>query len=592
MSSDQQPKKGISRRNFFKGSLGAATGVALSGAILTGCSSAGAAGQPAPTQASEADPIPPVNPPSSWDYTADVVVVGTGGGGLAAANLAAENGKSVIAIEKNGTVGGATRHAMAFVVMPGGSKQQNEIKYAWPEWPFNPNTTIGKLNDVFQYSFDEKLMRSLISVGGECADWMQTHEGINWFFIPNGVGWIDMDIIQGKQNAVLGMNNTVNAMEANAKKAGAKIMTLTKCETLVVDNGRVVGIQVTDTATGAKKYIKANKGVILCAGGIGMNQELLKKYIPSAYAGATQGGPFPFHTGEAFRMGLGAGADYSGFDSWCCWEGALDDYFGDGDKEYWHYFWHGERQLVQNAWLLINKRGDRLPFYSTDESQPNFNPLVPAGQMGDLSNCAAWMSTLGRRAYCIFDSDYPTNVFKICGNHPDVSRKPLTPDDHILKNSLVSDDWQAEVQQAIDRGAIKKADTIEELADKLHLEKARVVAAVNRWNELCAKGVDTDLAVPYVKKWLIPITKGPFYGAAMSGQIGKTMCGLRVDENLQVMKPDGHVIPGLYANYTTAGGQCGESSYGGLMNPGIYAGNGMSWISGYLACKSLLAAKE
>ena len=48
----------------------------------------------------------------------DLVVVGTGGGGLAATTLAAESGSSVIAVEKEGTVGGATRHALGYVILP------------------------------------------------------------------------------------------------------------------------------------------------------------------------------------------------------------------------------------------------------------------------------------------------------------------------------------------------------------------------------------------------------------------------------------------------------------------------------------------
>ena len=58
-----------------------------------------------------------------------------------------------------------------------------------------------------------------------------------------------------------------------------------------------------------KIYAKrVRKGVVLCGGGFGMNRDLLKRYIPSCYEQALQGGPMPFHTGDTFRMGLGAGA--------------------------------------------------------------------------------------------------------------------------------------------------------------------------------------------------------------------------------------------------------------------------------------------
>lgn len=587
MSSEKDPKKIISRRDFLKASLFATGGVAMSGGVLAGCASNDDASEESAPQTSEADPIHPVDPPASWDYTADVVVVGTGGGGLNAALYAAEQGASVIAVEKNDIVGGASRHAAGYLLIPGGSKYQGE--YAWPVYPLDTDAVLAKLKGISQYSFNERLLRNLINVGGEATDWLFEQDGVN--LANHGAHFIEMDVVTGKQNAVLAMNNTINALEANAKKAGVQFMMLTKCETLVVENGRVVGIQVSANATGEKKFIQANKGVILCAGGIGMNRDLLEKYIPSAFEAASLGGPMPFHTGEAFRMGLGAGADYSGFNSWCCWQGAIDEINGGGDGQYWHYFYHGERQLVQNPWLLINVRGERLPFYSEGE-QENYDMFYPA-HMGDMANNAEWMSTVGHRAYCIFDSDFPTNVFKLQtrGQDFDMSRVPITKDEPMLKNSLVSNDWEAEVQQAIERGAIKKADTLEELADQLNLDRNTVVEAVKNWNEMCAKGEDTEFAIAYLPEWLLPIEKGPFYGAMMSGQIGKTLCGLRTDEYMQVMKPDGSLIPGLYANYSTAGGLSGESIYSQQLNGALFGSVATSYITGYFACKSLLAAE-
>ena len=590
MGPELEPKKSFSRRDFLKGSV-----VAGLGGILTGCKPTVVSDSNATASAetpTEADPIPPVNPPASWDYEADIVVVGTGGGGLAAAKYAAEKGASVIAIEKNDVVGGATRHAMAFVNLTGGSKGQNEIQYAWPSYPLDVDAAVSKLKDGYNFSFNEKLMRNLIEVGGEATDWLMSQEGIHWGLL-NPIAYADTDYITGKQAQCLGMNNTVNAIEAAAIKAGAHFMMLTKCETLVADNGKVVGIQISDN-TGAKKYIKANKGVILCAGGFGMNQALTQKYLPSVWKRATQGGPMPFHTGEAFRMGLGVGADFTGFDSWSCWEGAPDDYFGDGDGQYWHYFWHGERQLCRNPWLKINILGERIPYYSRwglgQEEQTLFKENIEMN-CGDLPSVVEGMSTIGHRAYVIFDADYPTNIFKFkVANERVPIRSVAEGGEPLIPNSLCTDDWKAEVRQAIDRGVIKEADTIEELAVKLKLKPDAVVAAVNRWNEACANGVDNDdLTVPYLSEWLLPIQKAPFYGVATGGQLAKTCCGLRTDEYLQVMKPDGELIPGLYANYSTAGGLIGEGNYGGMMNPTIFASNAASWITGYFACKSLLA---
>jgi fumarate reductase flavoprotein subunit len=94
------------------------------------------------------------------------------------------------------------------------------------------------------------------------------------------------------------------------------------------------------------------------------------------------------------------------------------------------------------------------------------------------------------------------------------------------------------------------ADTIEELADKLGIDRKTLVTTVKRYNELCARGHDDDYYKP--AKYMLPIQKGPFYALnyflAMDGAVG----GLTINENMQVM---GHDCPveGLYAAGDTTG---------------------------------------
>ena len=461
--------------------------------------------------------------------------------------------------------------------------------YGYPNPPFDPDAALAEIQKYYQYSMNEKMVRSFILAGGEWADWIQTHDNIH--FICTRRGFVDEDLATHKQNGVLGNNNPVNAMEENAITAGAEIMLNTACEALVAEDGKVVGVKA--SGVDGELYIKAQKGVILTAGGMGMNRDMLKEYIPAAYRCAVQGGPMPTDTGECIRMGLGMGADISGFDSFSCWEGGLNEYHGNGDGQWWHYFYNGARQLCQNPWLTIDKMGNRVPYFIGGNGahlQERYN--MDTFSMGDLSTAAAQMACVGHHAYVVFDDDYPTNVFKLAESGQyigDESRIPITPSDNMIENDLVTDDWQAEVEEVIERGAIQKADTIEELADMAGLDREVLVNAVNRWNEICEQGVDTDLSIPYPEEWLIPIKKPPYYCAQTGGAIGKTLCGLRVDENLQVVNEDGNRIPGLYAGFHTAGGLAGESSFGGQWGNGaISGGAATSWIGGYLACRSLM----
>ena len=595
--------RALSRRSFLKG-LGIVGAAGAASAALPGCaaspsSKADAEKAAAPTDAAtqrllergvagaslpDAAPIAPVEPPETWDEEADVIVVGMSGGGLVAAGYLAEQGLTVIGIEKQSSVGGSCRHACSFVNPFGGAKSQLEAGF---EGICKGDKKAGmrRYQSDCGYSVDDSLMSTMFDYGGEACDWVVEQPGMNLVCLGNR--WHDKDVVEGKQNRVLGFTNPIDTLEKNARAAGAVIELNTAAETLVLDDGRVVGLRVSGQE--GTKHLKASKGVIFLAGGIGMNKDLIKAYLPSAAEGAVQGGPMPYHTGETFRMGLGAGGDFSGYDSWCCWESGIDESIAGGDGQFWHYFWHGERQLFHNPWLIIDRTGTRQPYYALTREE--YAPLNPGGGMGDLTNSTRWMSAVGHHVYNICDSKFPEEIFKK-NTTPEAThdkcRIPLTDPSVLVDNAgLVSADWLSEVDDAVARGAVKKADTLDELAEMLLLDPDVVKDAVERYNELCAKGEDDELAFPYDPSWLSPLDTPPYYAAIIGGQIGKTLCGLRVNGDFQVIDEKGAAIPGLYAGYSTAGGFIGDGTAGGFWNGTMYGGVGSSLVTGYIAAKKL-----
>lgn len=616
-----EEKFNVSRRDFLKGAGITAAGAATLG--LAGCASqaastsasasaeaaeasAGASASAAESAAEEtsaapaetpapaatatdaslpnAAPIAPAPVPSAWDEECDVLVVGLGAGGLVAAGYLADKGLNVIGIEKDYETGGASRHAGTIVSRFGGAADQNEMEYGHPVYPLDVNAFVRIYEEQHQYSVDERLVRSVALAGGSCMDWVMAQPEIT--LVCLGLGYADIAMISGEQNGVLGLNNTMDQLTQIAEQYGASIRTRNECTQLVQDGDAVVGAIV--KSPDGEYSVHTNKAVLFCAGGIGMNEDLMRAYMPSVVDFLASGGPVPSHTGEAMRMGLGVGADVAGFDSWNCWECQIDERTHGGDGNFYHYFWNGARQMFHNPWLIINNRGERMPYFATGV-QENFT-FGSEIQMGDMSNNASWAHQPGHKVFSICDSHFEEYIEEmvVFPGAGDASRIHLREGDPTIENDYVTNDWLGDVQAAIDRGAIKKADTLEELAEQLGLNPDVVTAAVEKWNAVCEKGEDDEMAWAYDKTWLNPVKDGPFYGAILGGQMGKTGAGLRVDDKLQVMRPDGTLIEGLYANYSTAGGFMGEGTYSELWNGSQNGGVGQSLITGWLAADSIL----
>jgi succinate dehydrogenase/fumarate reductase flavoprotein subunit len=124
-------------------------------------------------------------------------------------------------------------------------------------------------------------------------------------------------------------------------------------------------------------------------------------------------------------------------------------------------------------------------------------------------------------------------------------------------------------------------NTLEELADKMGVDRKTFVETVKRYNEFCAKGRDDDYLKP--KKYLLPIKEAPFYATShflsMDGAVG----GLNINENMQVVGKNGPV-ENMYA--------AGDTTSGRFINRGyerIEIINDMTWAmaSGFLAGENI-----
>ena len=154
-------------------------------------------------------------------------------------------------------------------------------------------------------------------------------------------------------------------------------------------------------------------------------------------------------------------------------------------------------------------------------------------------------------------------------------------------------------QQWLDSGYMKKADTLDQLAGLCGIDPAGLRAEVERFNGFCAAGVDTDFnrggrvfdrahGDPTVKPNpnLGPIEQGPFYAVAIfPGDVG-TAGGVVADEYARVLREDGSVIPGLYAVGNST------ASVFGRCYPAAGASIGASFTFGYIAAHHSAGSNE
>ncbi|MBA3037321.1 MAG: FAD-binding protein [Desulfobacterium sp.] len=564
----KENKSGLSRRDFLKnvelavggavlGSASLLSSGAASKAIASTASSKPVTGDCQPVDQDDVKPIPPVGPPAVWDEQADIVVVGLGGGVVGAAK-AAQMGSSVIAVEKMSLVGGTTWHAG--VLLTFGAKK---IPKAPGAPAFDLEKALRKAVVESRFTLNEALTRATIIKCGEMVDWL-TDLGVEWSTNLFGTAYSPEFKDDPKHLGHAAMRGAINAAYAYMNKKGGKTILNTKVVALVIDKGRIVGVKATGLLKDNTIFIKANKAVILSAGGFSHNKNMLKKYVPSAYNGVgSVSMALPSNTGECIRMGQGVGADLAGYDTFTGFDGGID--FSEVNGPWFRYLYSGDIQLARGAWLHLNKSCERFMNISSSPMQFFARP-------------AAIMAQPGNRAYVIFDKNYEENIWKL---KPVGCKVPVTPDLPLMNDWFIprlgSADWKIRAKEAIAMGAIKSSDTLEGLAVKLGLEPARFKAAVMKWNSYCKAGTDPEFGE--LPQYLIPVQDPPFYGTKIGCSMGSTSCGLRVNQNMQVLDVNQNIIPGLYATYFTAGGGAGEIGFG---NPVVWCAGG-SMTTAYMA---------
>ena len=131
----------LNRRDFLKGAVVASGAGAIAG--LVGCApkseqptTSGTDGSAAAAFEEATAPIEPATVPDSWDEEHEIIVVGSGAGGMNASIRLAQAGYEVIMLERNPETGGNSKHSSVFSNF-GGHKQAEAAQWAYPSYPYD-----------------------------------------------------------------------------------------------------------------------------------------------------------------------------------------------------------------------------------------------------------------------------------------------------------------------------------------------------------------------------------------------------------------------------------------------------------------------
>lgn len=485
--------KNLSRRDFLKsvGGTAAITGLALGGV---------AAPQDA---AAECGALP-----KKWDASADIIVVGTGFAGLAAAIEARNAGADVLVIDKMPVWGGNSIINGGDFAAPGNKWQKEQGIQDSPDLMLKDMLKAGA------YLNRPELARIVCEQSAEALEWCQTYIGAKFSRLNYQGGHSVRRAVQTDNASGSGL---VNPMLAKAKELGVRVQLRTKLTRFLSNkDGRIVGIEVRkgytfpDDSSGRPAYLKARRSMVLTSGGFSQDLKLRQIQDPRITEKFTSTN-HPGATGEALLAACTAGA-----------------------------------MTVQMDWIQLG------PWTSPDEKGfgqvPQFTErIVGWSPMINPKTGKRFIKETGDRkvrADAIILIGEPVIIF---GDSYAVSKNvlPIT------------------LEKAMEIGAIKKFGSLEELAKDHNIPLAPFKEEIARWNSFVEKKKDDDfdcMIFPDAK----PTATPPFYAARLWPRVHYCMGGLVIDKNAQVMGLDFKPVKGLYAAGEVTGGVHGAVRLGSV----------------------------
>ena len=447
--------------------------------------------------------------PEKWDMEADVVVVGFGAAGMAAAVTAHELGAKVILLEKapEGKEGGNTRVAGQGYL----NTSSPESAAAYLTALCGPFTVPPAMIEVWA----SEMCRNndwLASLGGDPQEHQHPPVGIEFPDLPGA------DCVHKfHDGATYGYSLTWKLFERLVKERPIRILYETPGRALIQHDQtkEILGIEAEQA--GRRIKVKAAKAVVLTCGGFENNQEMIRNYLPGIPYCFTSGSPF--NEGDGITMAMSVGADLWHMNNYAGPSMALK--VPEVPTTFSMQALHYSKEIAGGA-IVVGPDARRF----CDEKFKTRHGKVPVnGRWLPLSTpCPMFM---------IFDHAHFA-AGPLYDKHPS----------HGWTQIVEQYPWSEDNSLELAKGWIRKADTVVALAAEVGLDAATLEGTVARWNAACEAGEDSQFGRTLM---LAPLSRGPFYAVELSPSMLNTQGGPRRNEKAQIVAPDGSPIPRLYS---------------------------------------------
>ncbi len=551
----------------------------------------------------------------SFDETFDFVVIGSGGGSMCSALVAREAGKSVLILEKTPLIGGTTARSGGVMWIPnnrfmkrdgvddsfekattyldgvigdsddtpGASRERrhtylregpqmvdflvnqgiklNRISY-WPDYYDDQpggseqgRTVVAELFNINELGpWKTKLRPNFLSMMSTLDEMLKLRflkQSWESKKIAMGVALRTIAaVLTGKRYVTAGAALQGRMLQA-ALKAGVELRTESAASELIVENNVVTG--VVTTKDGKPHRIGARLGVLVNAGGFSHNQDMRDKYQPGTSSKWTM-------TAE-----------------------------GDTGEMILEMMRHGA--AIAQMEEMVGNQISLAPGTENDAVKPVVQGVTaaPHAILVDQSGVRYMNESGSYMAYCRGMLERNRTV-------PAIPSWAIM-DSQFIKNYMLANTMPGAKKPAkwFEEAYLRKADTIEALAEMLKIPPAALRGTVDRFNGFVANNHDDDFkrGDRAYDRWLGDkfhaknaslgaISEGPFYAVpVLPGDVG-TYGGVVTDSQARVLREDGSVIEGLYATGIST------ASVMGRVYPGAGSSVGPSFVWGYVAAKAAL----